>query len=337
MSSRSSRCTQSARRLAVLKCHLVSSSAPPDAAKLHHEALRQGVATAMETGCPLLLARIEAGVCVIVLNAPSRRNALGDDLTPFLRDLIKRVATDGRVRAVLLTGAGGSFCAGGNVKAMAGSNADAPGASVQVPVASRTDWTGLAAGASDQQGLDGQIVRQATLTGALHALPQPTLAALPGAAAGAGFSIALACDLRVAAASAFITTAFRRVALPGDYGASWLLPRLVGPAKAKQLFFTAERVPAPECLKLGIVQEVTADAAVHARALDLAKDIANGPQHAMRAYKRNINDAMDGISFREGLTNEAMRMTEIFSNTEALQQFHEATRAFVEKREPSFH
>ena len=111
----------------------------------------------------------------------------------------------------------------------------------------------------------------------------------------------------------------------------------MGPAKAKQLFFTAERVPAPECLKLGIVQEVTADAAVHARALDLAKDIANGPQHAMRAYKRNINDAMDGISFREGLTNEAMRMTEIFSNTEALQQFHEATRAFVEKREPSFH
>eukprot|EP00936_MAST-01D_sp_MAST-1D-sp1_P001452 g1452.t1 len=324
------------RRLAILKSHLVSSSAPPDAAKLHHEALKQG-ATLVETDCPLLLARIESGVCIIVMNAPSRRNALGDDLTPFLRSLVKRIATDNRIRAVLLTGAGRSFCAGGNVKAMAGSNEDTPAAAVQVPVASRTDWTGLTAGASDQQGFNGQIVRQATLTGALHALPQPTLAVLPGAAAGAGLSIALACDLRIAATSAFVTTAFRRVALPGDYGASWLLPQLVGPAKAKQLFFTCERVPAPEALRLGIVQEVTADDVIHTRALELAKDIASGPAHAMRAYKRNINDAMDGISFREGLTNEAMRMTEISSNAEAMEQFHEATRAFVEKRKPNFH
>eukprot|EP00937_MAST-01D_sp_MAST-1D-sp2_P002224 g2224.t1 len=313
-----------------------SGSTSDDAAALHHMALRDGVAESLDTGTPLLLARIEDGVAVLVLNCPARRNALGDDLTPYLRSTIHRIASDTRIRCVLLTGAGSAFCAGGNVKAMAGSADDAPAA--PPPIASRTTWTGLSDGTAVSEGTRGQIIRQATLTGALHALPQPTIAALPGAAAGAGMSLALACDVRIAVDSAFITTAFRRVALPGDYGGTWLLQRLVGPAKAKQLYFTSEKVQARECARLGIVQELAPDVAtLHARAFGMARDIASGPHFAMRAFKRNINDAADGITFRQGLENEAHRMTETLSNPKAAAHFREATLAFVEKRTPIFH
>jgi enoyl-CoA hydratase/carnithine racemase len=279
-----------------------------------------------------VLARIEDGVGVITFNSPATRNSLGDDFTPFLRATIRQFATDDRVGCVLLTGAGSAFCSGGNVKAMAGAD---DSSNAVPPNLTRTTWTGLPDGSSTGEGSD-QYTKQATLSGALFHMEKPTIAALPGAAAGAGFSIALACDLRVGAESAFVTTAFRGVALPGDYGASWLLPQLVGVAKAKQLFFTAERVPSAECHRLGIFQEVYPDASLHAQALDLARSIAGGPRYAMAASKRNLNDAVSGIGFKEGLDNEARRMAEVLGTPGARAHFQEATRAFVEKREPDF-
>jgi enoyl-CoA hydratase/carnithine racemase len=147
------------------------------------------------------------------------------------------------VRCVVLTGTGNAFCAGGDVKGMG------------------PDATPRPDRPATREGIVAELTeRQRTLTGALRALPQPTIAALPGAAAGAGFSIALACDLRIAAESAFVTTGFANIGLAGDYGASWLLPRLVGDAKARELFFGAERIDAQTCLALGLVNRVVPDA-----------------------------------------------------------------------------
>jgi enoyl-CoA hydratase/carnithine racemase len=303
----------------------------PDAADLHRAACASGSAVEVATGTARLLARIENRVGVIVFNSPERKNSLGDDFTPYLRAVIAQLREDGRVRCLLLTGAGDAFCSGGNVKSMAGSpDADDAAPPPAVPV--RTDWTGAPLGddvADDPNA--AQKVKQATLTGALFEMSKPTIAALPGAAAGAGMSIALACDIRLGAQSAFITTGFRNVGLSGDYGGTWLLTQLVGPAKAKQLYFTGERVQSDELLRLGILNERYPDTELHATALKLAADIAAGPPSALRGMKANVNDATSGISFREALDGEAERLALVDRD-----QQREAIMSFVEKRQPNF-
>ena len=242
------------RRLGALAAQLRAAPTAyggPDGADLHHAAVAAG-AIELDTGSPRLLARIEAKVGVLTFNSPERKNSLGDDFSPFLRAMIAQMRDDDRVRCLLLTGAGDAFCSGGNVKSMAGDDSDSSDA--PLPVTSRTDWTGAPLGDGEEVPDDPnatQKLKQATLTGALFEMPKPTIAALPGAAAGAGMSIALACDFRLGAENAFITTGFRNVGLSGDYGGTWLLTQLVGPAIAKQLYFTAERVQSDELLRLG--------------------------------------------------------------------------------------
>jgi enoyl-CoA hydratase/carnithine racemase len=173
--------------------------------------------------------------------------------------------------------------------------------------------------------------RQQSLTGALYALPMPTIAALPGPAAGAGLSIALACDLRIAAESAFVTTGFRNVALAGDYGASFFLTHLVGTAKARELFYTAARVTAADCLALGIVNRVVPDDRLHDEAGSLARELASGPTVAFRHMKQNLDRAL-----REELP--ACLAAEAAGTVASAQteDHREAVRAFVEKRRPVF-
>lgn len=302
----------------------------PDAAAVHHAAVRCGAAVDVPTGTPRLLARVEQMVGVLTFNSPDRKNSLGDDFTPFLRAMIRQLGDDPRVRALLLTGAGNSFCSGGNVKAMAGSGEDRGGP--PPPTSSRTDWTGAP--------LDGfgpvdpsaeQKLRQATLTGALFELCKPTIASIPGAAAGAGMSIALACDIRLGSQSAFITTGFRNVGLSGDYGGTWLLPQLVGPAIAKQWYFTAERVHADELYQRGVLNKLCSDDTLHEESLAMAVHIAAGPPSAIRGMKANLNDATRGIEFRQGLDNEAVRLGQVDKA-----QSREAIAAFVSKRTPIF-
>jgi enoyl-CoA hydratase/carnithine racemase len=169
------------------------------------------------------------------------------------------------------------------------------------------------------------------LTLRLFELAKPTIAALPGAAAGAGLSIALACDLRIAAASAFITTAFANIGLSGDYGASWFLTRLIGSARAKALFYTARRVSADEALGLGIFDEVVPDDALEERTRALARSIAVGPPLALRYMKENLNRAVDA-DLRTCLAMEADRMVRC-TRTE---DHREAVQAFLGKRKPAF-
>ena len=185
----------------------------------------------IDTGTTELLCAVRDGVALITLNRPEARNAMSDKLTPALRTQIKERGEDPAVGALLITGAGTAFCSGGDVKGMGGR------------------------GPRGQMGFDERVIdlrqRQAALTGALVAVRKPTIAALPGAAAGAGLAIALACDIRIAARSAFVSTGYARVGLPGDYGISWLLTRAVGSVRARELMFTAERVDAERCERSG--------------------------------------------------------------------------------------
>ena len=127
--------------------------------------------------------------------------------------------------------------------------------------------------------------RQTNLTGALFAVRKPTIAALPGAAAGAGLAIALACDMRIAAKSAFCATGYARIGLSGDYGIAWLLTRAVGPMRARELMLTAERVDAERCERIGLVNRVVDDAKLQDEAFALAKSLAEGPQHRLPPHQ----------------------------------------------------
>jgi 2-(1,2-epoxy-1,2-dihydrophenyl)acetyl-CoA isomerase len=262
----------------------------------------------VDTGTDDLLCRIEDHLAVVTLNRPDARNALSPDMKEAMRALLPRLAGDSEVRCLLLTGAGKAFCAGGDTKSMARGDAIAH--------------------------MDDRIRRvhkEHEVPAALHELPIPVLAALPGAAAGAGFSLALACDLRIAARSAFLTTSFARVGLSGDYGGSWFLTRLVGPAKARELYFLSERIDAEECQRLGLFNWVVPDDDLEATALEIAGRIAAGPPIAHRYMKENLNRALDE-DLRTCLGFEADRQVRgAFS-----EDYQEAVAAFVAKRTPVF-
>lgn len=262
------------------------------------------------TGTEELLCKLEDGVAIITLNRPHARNSLSDQLTPALRHTLKAAGEDQSVRAVLLTGAGEAFCSGGNVKEM---DASAPSE-------------------SDPEAKIALLVeRQRTLTGLLVNLSKPTIAALPGAAAGAGLSLALACDFRIAAEAAFVTTGYAKIGLSGDYGICWLLDRLVGPSKAKELMFFSERISASRCQAIGLVNWVVPRDELQARALEKAKVLADGPTSAFAGMKDNLRHA-SAADFLTALDHEARNMVE----SAATMEHKEAVRAFVEKRSPKF-
>lgn len=267
----------------------------------------------LSTGTDELLAHIEAGVAVLTLNRPEVRNALSDTLSPALRRTIARLSEDTRARAVVITGAGKAFCAGGDVKGMAGrtKREDGPRTPAEA-VAELTE-------------------RQQALTGALYAMPQPTIAALPGPAAGAGFAIALACDLRLMADTAFVTTGYTRVALSGDYGASFFLTQLLGTARARELFFTGERLDARTCERLGIINRIVSAAQLQEETMALARQLAAGPTVAFRYMKQNLDRAMR-LDLDSCLAAEAEGVVA----TATTEDHQEAVRAFIEKRPPRF-
>ncbi len=264
----------------------------------------------LETGTDELEARLSEGVATLTLNRPEARNALSDRLTPALRRAFRQLGDDPAVGALVITGAGGAFCAGGDVKGMGSNRGDAM---------------------SPEEAVRDLQERQRSLTGALLGLRFPTIAALPGPAAGAGLALALACDIRIMAASAFVSTAYARIGLSGDYGINWLLTRLVGTARARQLMFTAERVDADSCARLGLVNEVVADDELQAAAAALALRLAQGPRQALAHIKENLDRALTD-DFQSSLDHEA----ELMVRSARTEDHREAVRAFIEKRAPKF-
>ena len=265
----------------------------------------------LDTGTDELLCRIDQRVGVITLNKPHKKNALGDILTPALRRTLHTLEQDERVGCVMITGTGDAFCAGGDISGMS---------------------AGLSAPMSAEERVADLVEKQVTLTQRLHELDKVTVAALPGAAAGAGFSLALACDLRVASSNAFVTTAFKNIGLSGDYGASWFLPRLIGLAKAKELFYTARRIGAEEGARLGIFNEVYPQDGFQEEAFAFAREIANGPTRTYGRMKLNLNAGLDQC-LHDSLVQEAEHL--IASGMDA--ESREAIQAFLEKRAPVFH
>ncbi len=263
---------------------------------------------AVETGSAELECRIDGRVAVVTLNRPAAKNALTLEMKQALVALLPRLADDPAVGALLLTGAGSAFCAGGDTKRMAREGAP-----------------------PQPEERKAQLRWEHGIPLALHRMPKPTLAALPGAAAGAGFSLALACDLRVMAESAFVTTAYVKLGLSGDYGASWFLTHLVGPARAREILFLGERLSAAECLALGLANRVVPDAQLAVEALALAQRLAGGPPLALCAMKDNLNRAL-GESLEAILALEAERMVDGASS----EDYVEAVRAFEERRPPVF-
>jgi 2-(1,2-epoxy-1,2-dihydrophenyl)acetyl-CoA isomerase len=162
-------------------------------------------------------------------------------------------------------------------------------------------------------------------------MPKPTIAMLRGPAAGAGLSLAMACDMRIASDTARLGTAFARVGYSGDFGGSYYLTQLVGTAKARELYFTADLLDAQQALGLGLVNRVVPDARLEEETMALASRLARGPRVAFRYMKRNMN-AAESASLKEMLDLEAWHHT----RTGMTEDHREAARAFVEKREPQF-
>jgi 2-(1,2-epoxy-1,2-dihydrophenyl)acetyl-CoA isomerase len=257
-----------------------------------------------------LLEAVKDGVAVLTLNRPDRLNAMSGSMLDGLLEALPRLAEDAEVGAVVLTGAGRGFCAGGDVKAMA-EGTEMPGTTLE----------------ERAHGLRTYM----EVSRWLHEMPKPTIAMVKGAAAGAGLSLALACDLRVAGESARFATAFARVGYSGDFGGSYFLTQLVGTAKARELYYTAEIVDASQALALGLVNRVIPDARLEEETMALAARIARGPRVALSYMKRNMNAAESG-TLKDLLDLEAWH----HSRTGMTEDHREAARAFVEKREPKF-
>ncbi|MDA1075605.1 MAG: enoyl-CoA hydratase-related protein [Proteobacteria bacterium] len=258
-----------------------------------------------------VLVKRDHQVVTLTLNRPEARNALSDELTMALRGAIAWAAADDSVRAVVLTGAGGAFCAGGDDKAMGRRSEISP--------------------PSLQAQYQAMVARHQELSGALVAMRKPTIAALPGPAAGAGMALALACDLRIAADTAFLSTAYVRDGLSGDYGIAWLLSRIVGPGRARELMLTGDRVQAAEALAMGLVNRVAAAEKLASATMELATQLASGPPTAMAYMKDNLDEALS-VDHRTAIEREADRLLKSRSTAD----HREAVRAFAEKRAPVF-
>jgi 2-(1,2-epoxy-1,2-dihydrophenyl)acetyl-CoA isomerase len=257
-----------------------------------------------------LLETVADGVAVLTLNRPDRLNAMSAAMLDAMLEALPRLADDSTVGAVVLTGAGRGFCAGGDVKAMA---------------------EGREFGGDTMEERASALRAQMEVSRWLHEMPKPTLAMVRGAAAGAGLSLAMACDMRIAGDSARFAPAFARVGYSGDFGGSWFLTQLVGTAKARELYYTAEILSAEAALALGLVNRVVPDASLADETMTLARRIATGPRVALRYMKRNMNAAEAG-TLKDLLDLEAWHHTRCGMT----EDHREAAHAFVDKREPVF-
>src|SRR5215211_5007231 len=255
-----------------------------------------------------LLESTENGVATLTLNRPERLNALSPAMTAGLKEALERLATDHDVGAIVIAGAGRGWCAGGDVKTMESRGRDQ----------------------TFEDRAEG-LRRAHQLPLLIRTIPKIVIASINGPVAGAGLGLALACDLRIAGKSARFGTAFAQIGYSGDYGGSWSLTRLVGTAKARELYFTADIIDAEEAGRLGIVNKVVGDDALREETMALARRIADGPRVALTYIKRNLF-AAETESFQTVLDLEAAHQARC-----AFTEDHkEAVAAFNEKRRPVF-
>ena len=256
-----------------------------------------------------ILLAADAGVATLVLNRPDKLNAFAGDMRERLLDALESVAARPELRALVITGAGRGFCAGGDVHHMAAlKHADA-GFEALAPL--------LAMGRR-------VVTRIATL-------PIPTIAAVNGVAAGAGMNLALACDLRIASDRASFGETFVRIGLHPDWGGTYFLPRLVGVAKAKELCWLGESIDAAEALRIGLIQRVVAHDQLMSAVADLARRLAAAPPVSVRAIKRSL-DASERRALEAAFDAEEAAQVRCWASAAT----REGLTAFVEKRAPAY-
>jgi 2-(1,2-epoxy-1,2-dihydrophenyl)acetyl-CoA isomerase len=263
------------------------------------------------------------GVALITLNRPETLNAMGGDLVPRFAEALAEVEADPAVRCVAITGAGRAFCAGGDIRAMQERNDR---------IAAAAASEGPAAVIAELDRLVAELRRRHDeVSLRLHTMPKPVVALVNGPAVGAGFSIALACDIRLASDRARFGAAFRNVGLPGDFGGSYFLQRLCGAGIARELYFTAEIIDAARALELRIVNRVIPHDELLAQGLDFCRRLAEGPTAAYARMKENLNLA-ETATLEQVLDQEALHMRIAGFSADS----REAVAAFLEKREPRF-
>ncbi len=260
-----------------------------------------------------LLQSFEGGIATLTMNRPPARNALTRDMVEALGRALQRLAVDPAVRLVVLTGAGDAFCAGGDVKGFA------------------KNVAGAAPGAMSFDLKVTDLRARMEVSRWLHEMPKPTLAVIPGPAAGAGLSLALACDLRIAADEAKLTTAFSKIGLSGDFGGSYFLHHLVGAARAREMYFSGQVVRGDEAARIGLVNRAVPAAQLPAAAAAWAAELAALPTVAIGYMKRNLNLGLRA-SLSDVLDAEAVHMVRTFET----EDHKGAAVAFVEKRPPRF-
>ncbi len=253
-----------------------------------------------------ILYQVSKGVSTITLNRPDRLNAFTNEMIAEMSQALKNAARDSAVRAIVVTGAGRAFCAGQDLDSFRG-------------------------GIAENQLYDHLVNHYQPLMKLFHTIEKPILAAINGAAAGAGASLALVCDLKVMANKAYIMQAFHNIGLVPDNGSTWFLVRQVGYSRAFELAVEAERISAARCLELGLVNRLVEPDALMVEARQWAEQLAQGPTLAIGLTKRAMNRAMN-CTLMEAIEYEA-HLQQLAAESE---DFVEGTQAFREKRPPVF-
>lgn len=264
--------------------------------------------TELDVGMGQLLESVENRVATLTMNRPDALNALTEEMIDSLLEAVPRLGKDPGVGCLVLRGAGRAFCAGGDVKSMAAANSDE----------------------ALEQRVSSLRARM-EISRYLHELPKPTIASIRGPAAGAGLSMALACDMRIAAEDAKMITAFARVGLSGDFGGSWFLTQLVGTARARELYYLSEPIEVDVAERFGIVNRVVNTPDLERETQVLAERIASGSSITLHYMKRNLN-AAESQPLSDCLDLEAFG----HSRTGMTEDHREAAQAFVDKRAPFF-
>lgn len=256
----------------------------------------------------VILTEVRDRVATLTFHRPEKLNAVNMQLLVEAAAVLKNWSLDPEIGAIVVTGSGRAFCAGGDVSMMGRAEHES----------------------TLEQRIDGLRDMQ-EISWLLYSSPKVTIAAVNGFAMGAGLGIALACDLRIASSAAKFGTAYAKVGFGGDFGTTWLLTHYAGAPKAKELFFLAEPVDAAEALRIGLVNRVVEPDALAAEASAVASRIAHGPLTSYRYMKQNVNLAAT-VDFRTLLDREA----ETHLRCGETADHREGVRAFLEKRAPKF-
>lgn len=263
-----------------------------------------------DTGTPDFLSVLDEGILTLTLNRPEARNAMSDPMLEAMESELAFAESSSEVRCVVLQGSGRAFCAGGDVKAM-GENPVTPSA-----IENRIRYQ--------------RAIQRAT-SGRLVAMAKPTLAVVHGPAAGAGFALALACDLRIMARPAFFLSAFSSVGLSGDFGVGWLLTRLISGARARETMFLSDRISSDRALEIGLANWVCEADDLQDQASAIARRLASAPPKALSYMKEHLNSALS-TDFGTYMDYEVACHLDCSTTADHL----EGVTAFAEKRTPVF-